>query len=133
MIGLTGCYHATVTTGLEPSAKQIEEPFALSFVYGLIPPSTVNAESQCTNGVAQVETKLSFVNSLVRGLTAGLFTPMSIEVTCASSSAALDVDKSDLDHYVLMDRDDDGDMTTEIQKAAEKSVASNQPVLITSN
>ncbi len=81
---LTGCYHARVTTGLEPSPKVIDKPFATGWVYGLVPPSTVEAEEECENGVADVETELSFVNQLVAFLTGGIYTPMHIKVTCAS-------------------------------------------------
>ena len=84
---LSGCYNATIETGKAPSGEVIEQPFALSFVYGLVPPPTVNAAEQCPNGVSKVETKLSFVNGLVANLTFGLFTPMTIEVTCAAASA----------------------------------------------
>jgi hypothetical protein len=81
---LTGCFHARVTTGLEPSVKVIDRPFASGWIYGLVPPSTVEAEAECENGVAGVETELSFVNQLVAFLTGGIYTPMHIKVTCAA-------------------------------------------------
>src|SRR5690606_4231519 len=61
-----GCYHATVTTGATPSAVEvIDEPFASGWIYGLVPPKTVEAAEKCTSGVAKVETRQSFVNGLV--------------------------------------------------------------------
>jgi len=78
-----GCYHATVETGLAPSPTVIDQPWATSFVYGLVPPSPVQSIQRCPKGVAKVETELSFLNSLVGGLTFGIFTPMHIKVTCA--------------------------------------------------
>lgn len=83
---LPACYHATVETGAAPSATVIEESFASSWVYGLVPPKTVEAASRCPNGVARVETQLSFVNQLVGALTAGIYTPMTIKVTCADGA-----------------------------------------------
>lgn len=80
----TACYHATIETGSPASADVINQPWALSFVYGLVPPPTVSTASKCPNGVARVETQQSFLNGLVGALTAGLFTPMSITVTCAT-------------------------------------------------
>ncbi len=80
---LTGCYHARITTGAEPSARVIEKPFASAWIYGLVPPGTVEAEKECERGVAGVETKLSFVNQLVGFLTFGIYTPMHIKITCA--------------------------------------------------
>jgi hypothetical protein len=86
---VAGCFHATVETGLTPGTETIEKPWAASFIYGLVPPSTVNAASTCRSGVARVETKQSFLNGLVHGLTFGIFTPMTIKVTCAASRAEI--------------------------------------------
>ena len=40
MIAITGCYTATIETGLPASNIKIEKNWALCFVYGLVPPST---------------------------------------------------------------------------------------------
>lgn len=85
---LGGCYHATVETGLPPSAQVIDKGFASGWIYGLVPPKTVATASQCPSGVAKVETELSFVNQLVGFLTLGIYTPMHIQVTCAAAAAA---------------------------------------------
>ena len=82
----TGCYHATVETGATPAPEVIYQSFASSWVYGLVPPKTVEAQSRCTNGVSKTETQLSFVNGLVGILTLGIYTPMEIKVTCATAS-----------------------------------------------
>lgn len=79
------CYHATIETGLQPSAETITQKWAMGFAWGLVPPPTVNVASQCPNGVARVETQHSFLNSLVAGLTSGIVTPMEITVTCAAA------------------------------------------------
>jgi hypothetical protein len=84
---LTGCYHATIETGRPPSAVTVEDQWADAWVYGLVPPDTINAAQRCTSGVARVETQLSFLNQLVGALTLGIYTPMSIRVTCAQGSA----------------------------------------------
>jgi hypothetical protein len=81
---LPACYHATVNTGLRPGSVTIEQPWAQGWVYGLVPPPTVETMEQCPAGVAQVETQHSFLNMLVGGLTFGIFTPMEITVTCAA-------------------------------------------------
>ena len=80
-----GCYHATINTGRQPSGQTIEVPWAHSFIYGLVPPSTVEAAQQCPNGVARVETQHSFLNGLASFLTFALYTPITIEVQCAAS------------------------------------------------
>jgi hypothetical protein len=80
-----GCYHATVETGAAPATEVIHQSFASSWIYGLVPPKTVETESRCPKGVAKVETQHSFVNQLVGFLTLGIYTPMEIRVTCATA------------------------------------------------
>jgi hypothetical protein len=86
-ISLTACYHATVETGLTPSTQVLEQSFASSWIYGLVPPKTVETASRCPNGVSKVETQHTFVNQLVGFLTLGIYTPMHIKVTCAVATA----------------------------------------------
>jgi len=88
LVATFGCYHATVETGLTPSNEVVEKSFAAGWIFGLVPPSTVHTASQCTHGAAKIETQLSFVNQLVAFLTADIFTPMSIKVTCAQAGRA---------------------------------------------
>ena len=82
------CYHATVNTGRPLSMETVEKSFASAWIYGLVPPSTVDVAAQCSNGVARFETQQSFVNGLVMFLTLGIYTPMTIKVTCAGSDSA---------------------------------------------
>ncbi len=86
---LPACYHATVETGLTPSTVTLEQPFASAWIYGLVPPKTVQAAEKCSSGVAKVETQQSFLNGLVGALTLGIYTPMNIKVTCAAGGTAL--------------------------------------------
>jgi hypothetical protein len=80
---LSGCYHAQINTGLAASPQVIEKPWAMSFVYGLIPPPVTETAAQCPRGVSKVETRISLRNGLVAGLSFSLVTPMEIKVTCA--------------------------------------------------
>jgi len=84
---LAGCYHATIETGRTPSTVTVEDRWADAWIYGLVPPSVINTASRCPNGVARVETQLSFLNQLVGALTLGIYTPMDVRVTCAQGSA----------------------------------------------
>lgn len=96
VLALAGCYHATIDTGLQPSGQKVEKKWAHSFLYGLVPPSTVETSSKCPNGVARVETQLSFLNQVAAILTASLYTPMKIEVQCAAAgTASVHPDSSD--------------------------------------
>ena len=92
VLASSACFHATIETGLPASSEVVSNAWAHGFIYGLIPPSTVSTAAQCKNGVAKVETQHSFLNGLAALITFSLYTPMQIDVTCASSNrmSALD-------------------------------------------
>jgi hypothetical protein len=123
-----GCYHATIVTGLKPSTEIIEESFASCWVYGLIPPNTISTEAKCPNGVAKVETQLSFVNQLVGFITLGIYTPMEIKVTCAEKGM------SSLEHpvpdIVLGTGATDEEFINALMKAADIAVAQGRPAFV---
>ena len=125
---LTGCYAASVDTGRPPSSKVIKKAFASSWIYGLIPPKTVETAAECPNGVAKVETQLSFVNQLVGALTFGIYTPMQIVVTCAEAGA---VGLNELDPDIIVP---DGATVEEVQaafaRAADQAMKTRQPVYV---
>ncbi len=91
----SACYHAIVETGRPASSQVIDQPWAMSFVAGLIPPPVVQTASARPNGGAKVETQHSLLNNLVAIVTVSIITPMQITVTCAGSgsvgSAAADM------------------------------------------
>ena len=87
MVMFTGCYHARIQTGLEPSAKVVEKPWASGWIYGLVGPPELDVSDECTSGVAEVETQLSFINMLVSAITFSIYTPMTLEVTCTADGA----------------------------------------------
>lgn len=127
-LSVAGCYHARIETGLTPSAQVYEQTFASGWIYGLVPPSTVEAAEQCPNGVAIVETELSFVNQLVSALTFGIYTPMHIKVTCAASGTSALPAPSEA--VAVAPGADSAAIATAFQRAADQAVASEQPVLV---
>ena len=125
---LAGCYHATIDTGLAPGPKTVEM-WKHSWIVGLVPPSVVEAQSECENGVARVETQQSFVNGLVGILTYGIYTPMTVIVTCAAddmSSAAVDSASVVTVPY----GSDDEEIMDAFGQAADKAVAAEQPAYV---
>ena len=124
----TGCYAARVETGLAPSAKVIKKSFASGWIYGLVPPSTIKAAAECKDGVAIVETKLSFVNQLVGFLTFWIYTPMEITVTCATGAATgmRDGDGS----MFLPENASIEDVQRVFAQAADRAVATRHAILI---
>ncbi len=87
LLATAACYHATVETGLPAGNDTIENAWAIGWIYGLIPPATVSTAARCRTGVARVETQHSFLNMVAQGITFGIFTPMTIKVTCAAAHA----------------------------------------------
>jgi len=130
-LALSGCYHAQITTGETPSAEVVDRPWASGWLFGLVPPSITNVAQDCTNGVARVDTKLSFVNMLASMITFSLYTPMHITVTCASASAELPADAQFLDLAADMDRNDA--IQKSITDAAMLSRDNKAPVYINMN
>lgn len=125
---LAGCYHATVDTGLPPSVTVIKQAFASSWIYGLVPPKTVEAAAKCPNGVARVETQLSFVNQLVGFLTLGIYTPMEITVTCAAGGGAdLPIAPADI---VVSANATPEEVEAAFMKAADIAVSEDRPVYV---
>ncbi len=123
-----GCYHATIDTGLPNSNEVIDKRWAAGWVFGLVPPKTVEAAAACPDGVAQVETKLGFLNQVVGVLTIGIYTPMHIRVTCAASIAASrglgEPEVSVAQHAST------ADIVGAFSIAAEEAVASGKPVYV---
>ena len=127
-VSSTGCYHAQVTTGRTPGTVVIDKPFASGWVYGLIPPDTVEAASECPDGVARVETQLSFVNGLISSLTFGIYTPMHITVTCAAAgSASADAPRS---AFTVANAATSDDVRRTFSAAADAAVQSGQAVYV---
>ena len=86
---LGGCYHATIETGAKPSTVVVEKKWASGWIFGLVAPSTIETQAKCPNGVAKVETQLSFLNMLVSVLTLHIYTPMDIRATCAEGDGSM--------------------------------------------
>lgn len=127
----TGCYHATVTTGEEPSAQTVEEPWANSFIAGLVPPSTVETAQQCPNGVARVETRLPFLHQIVGGLTFGIYTPMEITATCAAGgSANLSPPDMEIDEVTVPAGATEIQIAESIGEAAQESARTGEAVTV---
>ena len=124
----SACWHATIETGLPAGTQVINQPMAMSFVYGLIAPATVNAASRCPNGVARVETQHSFVNGLIAAVTFSIVTPITITVTCAAGRTSLaPTTPADIIIVPVMTR---LAVQAALAQAADRTVASGVPVTV---
>ena len=129
LAGLTvlgACYRATIETGLTPSTKVLEQKWASSWIYGLVPPKTVETASRCPDGIAKVETHLSFLNGVVHILTLGIYTPMDIRVTCALPAGTSAPQGAALTVPV----DADSDRVREVFRAAADQAAEGQAIVL---
>lgn len=127
-LGATGCHHATIDTGLASSTEVIHETFAASWIYGLVPPSTISAAVKCPHGVAKVETQRSFLNSLVAIITFGIYSPMEIKVTCAAGGTSM-LDGRNPD-VVVGENASEVEIRDTFARAAEMAVAGGKPVYV---
>ena len=125
---LAACYHAVVETGRPASSTVVNKPFQPSFVFGLVPPPAVNVAQECKSGVAKVETQHSFVEGLVAGITFGIFTPMTVTVTCASGSAALPAGRT---LKIGASATPDAALQQTLEQAAELSRTTGEAVFVT--
>ncbi len=128
---ISGCYNAVVMTDKTPSNVVIDQPWAMGFVYGLVPPTPIDASETCTDGIAKVETKLSFLNQLVSALTFGIVTPMHITVTCAEPGSTADAGGIDDNQTITVPDDATDEELQEIYKyASDLAVKHDKPIYV---
>ena len=125
---ITGCYATAIDTGRPRSTTVIRKAFASCWIFGLVPPATVETAQKCPNGVALVQTRLSFLNMLVGNITFGIYTPMEIVVTCAEEShGSLTGHESEI--HLAKDASSE-ERRDAFGKAAEQAVKSGYGVLV---
>lgn len=81
---LAACSTQTFNMGRTGSAMPKTDNMQTFFVYGLGQNQTINAAEVCggANKVAKVESKMTFLNGLLGGLTFGIYTPRQAMVYC---------------------------------------------------
>jgi Bor protein len=89
-----GVFHTVLTTGLPAGPDVIHQPWASAFLFGLVPPDIREGRQLCPAGVARAETSHSFKNWLVSVATVGIYTPMTLTLTCAGPGRAEGVSSS---------------------------------------
>jgi hypothetical protein len=126
----SGCFQARVTTDKTPG-KTVEKKWATGFINGLaMTNSNINAAQECPNGVASVETQLSFLNQIVSGLTFGIYSPMTVKVTCAAGSSTSSLMKAPSIEYEVPQDAATGEVRETVMAAASKSAQSENPVYV---
>lgn len=123
---LTACYHQVVDTGLPAGETRIAKPWTSTWIFGLVPATPIDVRSQCPNGVAIVDTQMSFVNGLVGAITLGIYTPLSVTVTCSGAGAAA----GPAVREIRADVSSPDAMAAAFESAARLSRDSGQPVAL---
>lgn len=124
----TGCFQAQVTTDKSPG-KTVEKKWATGFIAGLVmTDSKINAAQECPNGVASVETQLSFLNQVVSGITFQLYSPMTVKVTCAADGSMSSLMEAPSIDYEIPEGADETEIRSTVMTAASKSAQSEEPV-----
>ena len=131
VVVVSGCYAAAIETGKTPSTRVIEKNWAAGWIYGLVPPKIVETANQCSAGVAKVQTMLSLPNQLVGFLTFGIYTPMTIRVTCAQIQ---DTSQAESGNVLTVSKSASvREFQNVFQAAAERSVKSRKDVFVVLN
>jgi hypothetical protein len=84
--GLTGCFHLKYVVGDQPATPPTptEEEWHHVIAFGLAEISDpVNVSQVCPGGFQSAASEETFVNGLVHLLTASIYTPQTVSVTCA--------------------------------------------------
>ena len=122
---LSGCFHQVVQTGRTPGTTVVKKPWTATWLWGLVPASPIDVTRDCPGGIATVETKQSFMNGLVGGLTLGIFTPRDVMVTCASGMAR----GTGMKEFIVARNATPDEKAQVMTDAIVESARSQQPVL----
>jgi hypothetical protein len=95
-LGLGACYHVAIETGAPATEQVIRENWSNGFLFGLVPPDVMMTASRCPNGVSKVETEHSFLNVLATAVTVGLYTPVTVAVTCSDGPVKVPPPRDDV-------------------------------------
>ena len=125
VVATSACYHQVIQTGRTPGTTVVDKPFAMSFIYGLVPVPDIDVSAQCRTGIATVVTEMSVVNGLVHIVTFGLVSPRHVTVTCAAGAGV----RSGTEFYVAREASPE-ERNAVLAMAAEESARTQQPVVL---
>lgn len=130
LFGSTACYHAVVETGRAPGTTVVQKPWTATFVFGLVEAKEINVARECPNGLAKVESQMSFVNGLAAFVTAGLYTPHTVTITCAANRTGA-LPSTDAALPVVVARDASAAASSAaVSEAAALAASTHQAVLV---
>jgi len=81
----TGCMHAEFVTDTAPAHTiKLNNPF---FIGGLVGENRFDAKQICPDGVHKIDSYMSFGDGFLTAITFLIYTPRTIEITCAQRAA----------------------------------------------
>jgi len=106
LVVLTGCYEHTFTAGAgAPRGPVVYDHWENFWLGGLIGHQRYDIDEICPSGNATVEGYQSFLNGLVTGLTAGIYTPTTVKIRCQTGRRSdLELSANDVQRIVLDER-----------------------------
>jgi hypothetical protein len=88
-VAASACYHQIVNTGLQPGTTVVSKPWTSTWVWGLVAAKPIDVTQQCPSGIATVSTQMTVPNWFGAVITAGIWDPREVTVTCAARSASV--------------------------------------------
>ena len=83
IVATSACYEHTFTVGQgAPTGPVVYSEWHNSWLGGLIGARNNDSEQVCPSGHATIHDEQSFLNGLVSGLTAGIYTPTEVKIRC---------------------------------------------------
>jgi hypothetical protein len=88
-LALTGCWkHAyNVGTGA-PNGTQVYKKWQTHWAWGLAGTAQADVKQHCPSGNATIKSQATFLQGLIRGLTAGIYGPVTVEILCADGRSS---------------------------------------------
>ena len=83
VLATSACYEHTFTVGQgAPTGPVVYSEWHNSWLGGLIGERNIDIDTVCPSGNATIHDEQSFLNGLVAGLTAGIYTPTEVKIRC---------------------------------------------------
>lgn len=81
-LSVAACNKVTYVNPSTMPTGQVHEETGRYFIIGLAGTKDIHATQLCPEGVAKVQSKFTFVDILLTGLTIGIYTPRTYEIHC---------------------------------------------------
>lgn len=98
LLVVTACYRHTFTVGAgAPDGRLVYDQWEHFWIAGLINHQRYDLGERCPGGDATIDARQTFLNGLVAALTAGIYTPTTVQIRCADGrQASLKLDGLDV-------------------------------------